>query len=43
VFDPHGLPLPDSVAADHPRCRNSESYRSGLKARCGAARSGMGL
>ena len=43
IFDPAGLPLPDSVPADHPQGRRTAAtYRSGRKARfwcsSGAAR-----
>jgi arsenic resistance protein ArsH len=40
IFDPRDLPLPDSVPADHPKCRSCGRYPCGPRARCGAARSG---
>lgn len=41
VFDPHGLPLADSVPADHPKVLELREAPSGPKAKFGAARNDM--
>ncbi len=41
IFDPQGLPLPDSVSADHPRSRSFVRSRYGPRGTCGAVPSDM--